>query len=127
MIVGVGNDIVDMRRMERVAARFPERLLDHILTERERAELPATQQLNFLAGRWAAKEALGKALGIGVHGPLSWQHVSVSRDNEGKPYFVFSEETESFLLGRGVMRCHLSISHDGDYTWAIVIAEGEAK
>lgn len=125
MIIGIGNDIVDLRRMARVAARFPQRLPRHILSLSERAALPAQQPILFLAGRWAAKEALGKAMGWGIRAPLSWQQVAVARDDEGKPYFVFTAPAQAFMEARGVGHCHLSISHDGDYACAMVVAEGE--
>ena len=126
MIAGIGNDVVDMRRLARVLARFPKRFPRYILTATEQRQLPAAV-LPFLAGRWAAKEALGKALGCGVRTPLGFRQVEVENDSEGKPRFVFTPAAADFLRQRRVGRCHLSISHDGDYAAAMVVVEEKAR
>ena len=123
MIVGVGNDIVDVRRFARMYARHPRRLLQRLLTEEERVLVPPSA-LPFLAGRWAAKEAVAKAVGHGVRFPLTLQRMSVLNDSAGRPFFVFDETAGRFLAERGVRGCHLSLSHDGDYAVATVVAEG---
>lgn len=125
MIVGIGNDVVDMRRLARVHGRHPQRFARRVLTEAERQQLPPPQQAAaFLAGRWAAKEALGKALGCGVRAPLTFQQVGVVSGEQGGPRFAFAAPAQDFLRQRGVEKCHLSISHDGDYACAVVVAEG---
>ncbi len=124
MIFGIGNDIVDVRRFAQVAARFPQRFPRYILTTQEQQQFVAKKMpLFFLAGRWAAKEALGKAIGCGVRTPLGFAQVGVCADNAGKPQFTFADSAIDFLKQRGVGACHLSISHDGNYAYAMVVAE----
>ena len=126
MIIGIGYDTVDVRRLARVLSRYPRRFPEYILTADELPLLArAARREIFLAGRWAAKEALGKALGCGMRFPLTWQQVGVFGDAEGKPWFTLSAAAAALAHERGVARCHLSISHDGNYAGAVVIAEGE--
>ena len=123
MIVGIGNDVVDMRRLQRVWRDYPERLLARILTEDEQRELAkSANKLSYLAGRWAAKEALFKALRP-QSAIVTWQRVAVLRDEDGAPRFSFSSGVEKYLKQRGIVACHVSISHDGDYVFAMVTAE----
>ena len=112
-----------VRRFARMYARHPRRLLQRLLTEEERVLVPPSA-LPFLAGRWAAKEAVAKAVGHGVRFPLTLQRMSVLNDSAGRPFFVFDETAGRFLAERGVRGCHLSLSHDGDYAVATVVAEG---
>ena len=115
MIVGIGVDLVDLARFERAVDRTP-RLRDRLFAESER-----TRPLRSLAGRFAAKEALIKALGSsdGVH----WLDIVVSNSEEGDPRFEITGETASVIEARGIDRLHLSMSHDAGAAIAFVIAE----
>jgi len=130
MIIGVGNDIVNLRRLEKMLKRYPQRLPAKILTQEEIAQSPDCSgvmfPINYLGGRWAAKEALGKALGCGLSSPLTWRQMSVLKNEAGKPFFSFAAAARRYVERRGVQHCHLSISHDGDYAAAVVIVEGGA-
>lgn len=127
MVVGIGNDVVYIPRVQGVLAKFPVRFPQKILSGQERALLPvaggARGQTQFIAGRWAAKEALAKALGRGWRAPLRWHGVSVCRDNLGKPYFNFSADLQTYLQQAGIAAHHVSIAHDGDYALATVVLE----
>jgi holo-[acyl-carrier protein] synthase len=114
VIEGIGIDIIEIERISRMAnlARFSER----ILTEREMAKyitLSEKRKLEFIAGRFAAKEAFSKANGTGIGSELSFQDIEVSNDSKGKPYF--SKPVRGGL--------HLSISHSESYAVAQVIIE----
>lgn len=125
MIAGVGNDIVDMRRLQKVLVRHPQRLPRRLLTAAERREFAARAfALSYLAGRLAAKEALAKALRIGLRTPLGWQRMSVLADGNGAPAFAFAPPLKQYLETRKIAACHLSLAHDGDYAVAVVVAEG---
>lgn len=125
MIIGIGNDIVDLRRLQRVASRYPQRFPRVVLSDAEHSRLPPPpQDLRFLAGRWAAKEALGKAIGCGVRHPLTFREITVANEMGGAPRFIFSPIAATFIELNGVKNCHLSLSHDGNYACAMVIAEG---
>ena len=115
MIVGIGVDLVDLARFERAVDRTP-RLRDRLFAETERSK-----PLRSLAGRFAAKEALIKALGSsdGIH----WLDITVSNDAEGDPRFELSGETADVIAARGITSLHLSMSHDAGAAIAFVIAE----
>ncbi len=118
MIVGIGVDIVELERFQSKLDGTPA-LIERIFTEAERDQ--ATQSL---AGCWAAKEALIKALGNPVG--LSWQDVAVVKDEKGKPFLAVSGETQSRAQSMGITNWHLSISHDGGMACAMVVAEAGA-
>ncbi|MDN3311583.1 holo-ACP synthase [Microbacterium oryzae] len=117
MIVGIGVDVVDIARFERTLTRTP-RLRERLFTPAERP-LP----LRSLAARYAAKEALIKALG-GSEG-LTWTEAEVARNGEREaPRFEFSGATADAIAARGVTTVHLSLSHDAGLAVAYVVAEG---
>lgn len=122
-IVGMGVDLARIERfrkfvidespvLERVFCRNE---LDDALARREPAQA--------LAARFAAKEALFKALGTGMRDGLSWQQVCVQRDTLGCPFLVVNGRAAQMLVERGAQRTLLSCSHDGDYAIATVILE----
>lgn len=114
-ILGVGVDLVDISRFERALNRAP-RLAHRLFTENE-----AQASTRTLAGRFAAKEALVKALG----GPtgLRWNELQVSKNQAGRPVFLASGQSAVTLAQAGVVRLQLSISHDGGMACAFVVAE----
>lgn len=116
MIVGTGIDIVELTRIEEAINRSP-RFSQRILSERELIyyqQLQSRRKVEFLAGRFAAKEAFAKAVGSGIGGDLSWQDIEILADNKGKP-IVVSKKTDGQI--------HLSISHSREYAIANVIIE----
>jgi len=115
MIVGVGIDVVDIARFQASLERTPG-LLERIFTERERS-LPVAS----LAARFAAKEAVGKALGN--PGDLSWQDAEVCSHPNGRPYLVVAGGVAARGEELGVTRWHLSLSHDAGIASAMVVAE----
>ena len=115
MIVGVGIDVVDVARFMAKLEATP-RLKERLFAERER-DLPS----NSLAGRFAAKEALAKALGapVGLH----WVDAIVVKDEVGKPSLELHGSVEARAQELGIRSLHLSISHDAGIASAIVVAE----
>lgn len=115
MIVGIGVDLVDIPRFERSLERTP-RLIDRLFAPGERTLKPHS-----LAARYAAKEALIKALGgsDGVH----WTDIEVASEPSGRPVFALSGETDATVSGRGITALHLSLSHDAGLATAYVVAE----
>jgi holo-[acyl-carrier protein] synthase len=112
----VGVDVVDVSRFGRTAARTP-RLLERLFTSDERA-LP----LASLAGRFAAKEAVAKALGS--PGDLHWHDVEILRAPSGAPVMTVTGTVAAAADRLGVRRWHLSLSHDAGVAVAMVVAEG---
>ncbi|WP_114907174.1 holo-ACP synthase [Ornithinimicrobium murale] len=116
MIIGVGIDVVDIARFGDSLERTP-RLLDRLFTDEEKAlRLPS------LAARFAAKEALAKALGAPVG--LSWTDASVRRADWGRPELVVTGSVQARAQELGVSAFHVSLSHDAGVASAVVIAEG---
>jgi holo-[acyl-carrier protein] synthase len=114
-IVGIGVDVVDLARFERALDRTP-RLRERLFTEEERV-LP----LRSLAGRFAAKEALLKALG--ATDGVGWHDMRVASDAEGNPDLVVSGRAAAIAAERGIASLHLSMSHDAGVAIAFVVAE----
>ena len=118
MIVGIGVDLVDIPRFERSITRTPA-LLTRLFAPAERMLKPHS-----LAARYAAKEALIKALGgsDGVH----WTDIEVASEPSGKPVFALSGSTADVVAARGITALHLSLSHDAGLAAAYVVAEAAA-
>lgn len=123
MIFGVGTDIVAVARLGKLFERHGERAADKLLADAERADFARTRDpARFLAKRFAAKEAFGKALGIGVAAPATLHNVAVVHDPLGKPAFAYAPELERYLAERS-LAAHLSISDEADYALAFVVIE----
>jgi len=127
MIIGVGTDIVAVARIGQILHRRGERFLQRVLAVGERASFDAVaarDRPRWLAKRWAAKEAFGKAFGTGIAAPLTFAGIATDHDADGRPYLMLSPVIEEYLARRGVARCHLSLSDETDYALAFVILEG---
>jgi holo-[acyl-carrier protein] synthase len=117
VIIGVGIDVVDVARFGATLDRTP-RLRERLFTDAERV-LP----LASLAARFAAKEALAKALGapVGLH----WRDAEVHRGEDGRPHLAMHGTVAARAEQLGALRTHLSLSHDAGIASAVVIVEGE--
>jgi holo-[acyl-carrier protein] synthase len=115
VIVGIGVDVVDIARFERTVQRTP-RLLDRMFG-------PAEQALSMrsLAARYAAREALIKALGGSEQ--LQFNEVEITPEASGRPWFTLTGRTAAYVAERGITTIHLSMSHDAGLAIAYVIAE----
>ena len=110
-IYGIGIDVVDIERFNESVVRTPT-LIDRLFTENE-AKLSAGS----IAARFAAKEALTKALNIKT---LNWREIEIANEDSGKPYFIFHGKVADNLFGKTV---HLTLSHDAGIASAMVIVE----
>jgi holo-[acyl-carrier protein] synthase len=123
VIFGIGTDIVAVARMAEFRQRHGERAIERLLAPAEIAECQASAHPErFLAKRFAAKEALGKALGTGIRAPVLLTAIAVGHDDLGKPCFAYSPELAAYIDERR-LTAHLSISDERDYAVAYVIAE----
>lgn len=123
MIVGLGNDLIRVSRIERVLARHGQRFIERLLTDEERATLPAgARRANRMAKSFAAKEALVKALGCGFR-DIDHRDCGVGRSEIGAPSLRFSPAVQALLRQRGISRTHLALTDDGDWVLATVILE----
>lgn len=123
MIFGVGTDIADVARIGRLYERHGERALEKLLALVERADFEKTRDpARFLAKRFAAKEAFGKALGIGVATPATLPNIAVIHDALGKPAFDYAPDLARYLAERSLI-AHLSISDEQAFAVAFVVLE----
>jgi len=124
MIIGTGIDIVDISRFERFVSEENVALFRRLFTSAEIDYCSARKRsAQHFALRFAAKEALLKALGTGLRDGLSWQDIEVVNDQLGKPDLKLYGRAAQLAAERGVTGCFLSLSHDGNCAIASVILE----
>jgi holo-[acyl-carrier protein] synthase len=124
MIFGIGTDIVELARFERMLARYGDRLAAHMLSESELPEFRThANPARLLAKRFAAKEAFAKAVGSGLRDPVSLRRISIIHDNLGKPVLQFDEVLRTHLAQLGITAHHLSISDERNMIVAFVVLE----
>jgi holo-[acyl-carrier protein] synthase len=130
MIIGIGNDIVDIDRIARTLERFGDRFINRVFTEEEqaRAEGKATRAAIY-AKRFAAKEAVWKALGEGTRFGVAWRELAVGNEPSGKPRMVLSgvaAERLAWLTPAGMApRVDLSLSDEPPLAQAFVVISAE--
>lgn len=120
-MLAVGVDLVEVARVEQMARRFGERFLARVYTEAERAHCRGEAQR--LAARWAAKEAIAKALGTGVAG-FRWTDLEVIVDAAGQPEVRLHGAAEARAQALGLREWAVSLSHTEDLAVAFVVALG---
>ena len=124
MIVGTGIDIVDISRVERLLERHPDRFVERVFTEAESAyAFSGVLAAERLAGRFAVKEAVMKALGTGKSQGILWRDVETVRSPSGKPEVRLHGAALDRLRRIGGEAVHVSITHDGGRAVAFVIIE----
>lgn len=131
MILGIGTDITEIARIRAAYERNMEHFADTVLAPGEKELLAerrsVEKQVEFLAGRWAAKEAFAKALGTGMGEGCSFYEVEILPDPQGAPVLsaLYGKAAASASL-RGVKRVHISISHEKNYAVSTVLLEDTA-
>jgi len=125
MIISCGVDICETDRIAQMIKLHGDRFLERTFTEEELAySMGRVRQAEHLAGRFAAKEAVLKALGTGWSGGLSWLDISVSTLPSGEPRLQLMGRAKEVADERGVKQLHISLSHCHSYAVAMVVAEG---
>lgn len=128
MIYGVGIDLIEIGRIAQAYARHGDRFAQRILGPDEwerymqRRQRSASRGLAFLATRFAAKEAISKALGLGMRQPMSWRSVQIVNAPSGRPQAVASGPLAEFLQARR-LRLHVSVTDERALAAAYAIAE----
>ena len=124
MILGIGIDIIDIPRVKRIAEEYGADFIARLFSEREIAYCKSKKnsEINF-AARFAAKEALLKALGTGLRSGIDWKDIEVVRDDYGKPELVLIGKAKKLTDEKGVGIMHLSLSHTAEYAAAVVVLE----
>jgi len=121
MIKGIGIDIVEIERIRKAVDKNP--LIERFFTEAEAADFCGRQRHVHVAGKYAAKEAVAKALGTGLSG-FKWKDIEILKDDKGKPYVKLKGKAYRTAREKGVDKVHVSISHSRDYAVAQAIAVG---
>ena len=125
MILGVGTDIIEVSRIRAAHERFGEKFFHRILRADEIAYCMGHKNpFPFLAGRFAAKEAMSKAFGTGIGRQLGWQDMEVKHKPSGQPYVVLHGPGHQLLLDCRARALHLSLSHTETYACAVAVLEG---
>jgi holo-[acyl-carrier protein] synthase len=124
MIYGIGVDIAATERFQRFIDNGNSAIMERLFTQSERSLCGNRKDAaSCLAARFAAKEAFLKALGTGLRNGISWQDMEVSNNPLGKPELSLYGKAAEQLLAVGVIRVHLSLSHDGGTAIAMVVLE----
>ncbi len=124
VIYGIGTDIVRVARMQEDLNRFGDRFAERILTVSELEEFRHNaNKANFLARRFAAKEAAVKALGTGFSHGVKLHDITVTHDEQGKPLLEFSGRAREFLQEKKISIAHVSLADEQDHAVAFVTLE----
>lgn len=124
MIYGIGIDVIEPQRVERLLAKYGERFARRVLTPLEwPGYLKTVRPVLFLANRFSAKEAFSKAMGTGFRYPVTLQCISVVQNRAGKPGFEFHPRLDEWVKDRGIVAHHLTISDEKSLACACVVLE----
>ena len=127
MIKGVGIDIIENARIKRIFSRYGYSFAKKILSSNEfQTFINTPKKVDYLAKRFASKEALSKSIGIGLYRKgLSPKIIDIKKDSLGKPSIVINDELKEILKKYSISYLHLSVSDTDNLSTAIVIAEGK--
>lgn len=120
MIVGIGTDIVQIKRIEKLLLKYGQAFQNRILSFSEIQKLekiPLNKHASFLSKRFAAKEAISKALGTGITHSLEFKDIIILNDEKGKPYVKFTPEKSN-----NIQHFEISLSLADDYPIAVAFA-----
>jgi holo-[acyl-carrier protein] synthase len=121
-VIGIGTDIVDIRRIAKMSDSAQQRLAVRILTSNEYQHyLTLKQPERFLAKRWAGKEAAAKALGTGIANGVSFQHFNIVSLASGQPTLELSLQALTLAEALGANTWHISLSDEIKYATAFVV------
>ncbi len=127
MILGIGIDLMEVPRMERALQRRGDRLLRRLFTTAEReACVAAGGGCMRWAARFAAKEAIMKALGTGWAAGVGWHQMEILRTVQGRPHVRLSGQAQRTAREMGAAACHVSLTHQRNHAAAVAILEGSA-
>lgn len=126
MIFGIGTDIIEVNRIEKLFDKYGNKFLQRLFSEEEEnyslSKKDKKNAMRSLAGRFAAKEAFVKALGTGIRKPINFKDILIFNDNKGKPFIKLKKIMPQYSENC-IQKIHLSLSHSNDYAVATVILE----
>jgi holo-[acyl-carrier protein] synthase len=111
----IGTDIIQIKRIETLIEKYGDTFKKRFLLE---DEIKSLKKIESIAGYWAAKEAISKALGCGIGGSLSFHDIIISKNHLGAPTFTLSSEAQKI---HHIKSTSLSISHDGGFAIAVAV------
>jgi holo-[acyl-carrier protein] synthase len=128
MIYGIGTDICDIRRigatLQRRGERFAEKVLgpSELRVFRDRRAKVEARGIAHLATRFSAKEAFSKAIGMGMHMPMTWRACEILNERSGKPFVRLHGELAAWFDERGLV-ANVTVSDESDYAVSFVVVE----
>jgi len=124
VIVGIGVDIAETARVEKLVTKYGQRFARRILTADELLEFDRRKHSSsYLATRFAAKEAVAKALGTGIGGQFGFHSVQIENDAQGKPLLRFMDSAVDLIAGLNINSAMISLSDEKHYVVAMVVLE----
>ncbi|UCC96842.1 MAG: holo-ACP synthase [Phycisphaerales bacterium] len=127
-IVAHGIDLVDCPRIEQMVQRHGERFLKRVFTDTERAYAEANKNdIEKLAGRFAAKEAILKLVGTGWRGKIAWTDIEIINNVAGQPEVTLSGEVKKIADGLGIKHVSVSITHTANFAIASAVALAQSN
>ncbi len=132
MILGLGSDLVDMRRIQKALIRYGDRFSHRLFTAEERADAESSfNPAAVYAKRFAAKEAAAKALGVGIYRGIAWCDIAVTHNSSGMPILILSDGAEKRLRAMTpegtAPHIAVSLSDEPPFAQAVVIISGDHK
>jgi holo-[acyl-carrier protein] synthase len=128
VIYGIGTDLCDVRRVESTLARRGLRFAEKVLGPAEirvfhaRRGRVESRGVRYLATRFSAKEAFSKAIGLGIHMPMTWRDCEILNEPSGKPFIRLHGELAAWFTERG-LRAHVTVSDETDYVSTFCVVE----
>ncbi len=128
MIVGIGTDICDIRRVQTTWERQGERFARKVLSDAEfevwqaRSVRWTQRGVRYVATRFSAKEAFSKAIGLGMRMPMTWQRCEIANLPSGKPVIVLHDELKTWFEAQGWV-AHVSVTDETEYAASFVVVE----
>jgi holo-[acyl-carrier protein] synthase len=111
----IGTDIIQIDRIEKLVKKYGIKFKQRFLSKKE---IAASRKIQTIAGLWAAKEAISKALGCGIGAQLAFHDIIIAKDHRGAPNFVLTKEAQKV---HQIKDCSISISHDGGFAIAVAV------
>ena len=128
MIFGIGTDLCDVRRITATLQRKGDRFAEKVLGPAELQVFHARRAkvegrgIRFLATRFSAKEAFSKAVGMGLHSPMTWRSCEILNERSGKPYIRLHGELAAWFAERNLV-AHVTVTDETDYVATFVVVE----
>jgi len=128
MIFGIGTDLCDVRRvastLQRRGERFAHKVLgpSELLVWQARRDRVESRGLAYLATRFSGKEAFSKAIGLGLHMPMTWRSCEILNEPSGKPFIRLHGDLAAWFTQRN-LRAHVTVTDETDYVATFVVVE----